>query len=83
MEAEVWDAELLHDFETSVSLILCDFNGISTFVPWELLSTTTELVATFCTECVPPCHSEAKPILHWLAHDHLLGVIVMECHWIL
>ena len=37
MEAEIFDAHLLHELETCVSLLLCDCQSVSTFVPGEFL----------------------------------------------
>ena len=83
MEAIVFDTHLLHELEAGIHLVLGSLYGISIAVPRELLRSATELVATFCTECVPPSHRELQTVLHLLAHDHLFGIVITECHRVL
>ncbi len=75
VETEIFDSELLHDFKTSISLLLCNCHGIA-FVPGELLGAATELVAAFSAKCVPPCHGKLQPILHFLTEHYLLSIVV-------
>ena len=35
------------------------------------------------TQCVPPCHSESQPILHFFTINYLLCIIITECHRVL
>ena len=83
MEAEIRNTQLLHDLEACVSLLLGNSYGIGAVVPREGLGAATELVAAFCAESVPPSHCETQPILHGLAHDHFVLVIVVEGHRVL
>ena len=74
---------LLHDFKAGVCLVLGSFHGVGAVVPRELLRSAAELVATLGAQRVPPSHGELQPILHFLAHDDLLGVVVVESHRVL
>ena len=80
VEAEILDAELLHDFEAGVSLLLGDCHGVLALVPGELLRSSAELVAALGAQCVPPCHGEFQPFLHGLAQHYALSVIVTIRH---
>ena len=83
VEAEVGNAEFLHDFESCIGLVLGTFQCRFSLIPGEGLGTTAELVAAFGTEGVPPCHGKAQPVLHRTAHDHLFCVIIVEGHGVL
>ena len=83
MEAVILDTHLLHEFETGIHLGLGTLHRACGLVPRELLGAHTELVATLGAERMPPRHRETEPILHLAAHNHTLGLIVMECHRVL
>ncbi len=76
MEAEVFDAHLLHEFEACVDFLFCDFYGIVALVPRKFLCAAAELVAALGAKSVPPCHGKLQPIFHFFAEDYLFGVIV-------
>ena len=83
MEAEVLDAEFVHDFKTSVHLVLCTLHGIVCLIPLVGAGLSAKLVSTGTTQCVPPSHGELQPFFHFLAHHDLLGVIIVESHYVL
>ena len=83
VEAEVLNAQFLHDLEASVHLVLGALYGILCLVPLIGASLATELVGRSLAQRVPPCHGELQPIFHLLAHYDLLGVIIVECHRVL
>ena len=83
VEAVIFDTHFLHELESGVHLILGCLYFISITIPGELFGTATELVAAFCAECVPPCHSKLQPVFHFLAHDDFFCIIVAESHWVL
>ncbi len=78
VEAEVLDAQLVHDLEASVHLVLCPLDRIRSLVPLVVSGLATELVTARLTECVPPSHGEFEPILHLLSEDYSLRVIIMK-----
>ncbi len=80
VEAEILDAELLHDFETGVGLGLGTFHGVGRCVPRERLRAAAELVGAFGAKGVPPRHREAEPVLHLLAQYHAFRVVVAVGH---
>ena len=79
MEAEVLDAELLEELEGVVDLgqSLVLRIGILA-VPRALGGAGAERVDQLLVEGVPPCDAEAQPVLHLLAGNNLVGVVVME-----
>ena len=83
VEAVIFDAHFLHELETSIHFILGSLQFIGITVPGEVFRSAAELVATLCTECMPPCHRELQPIFHLLAHDYFFRIVVAECHRIL
>ena len=83
VEAEVGDAQLLHEFESGVGFVLGYLEDVGAFIPREGLGDASELVVAFSAEGVPPCHGESQPVFHGFAHDHFFGVIVMEGHRVL
>ena len=79
MEAEELDTELVHDLETSVHLVLSALYSIVCLVPLVRTSLAAEWVSTCLSQSVPPCHSEAEPLLHCLTHHNLISIIIVEC----
>ena len=61
MEAIILDAHLLHELKAGIYALLSYGKSIGAFSPRERLGAATELVATFCTKGVPPCHGELQP----------------------
>ncbi len=78
VEAVVADAQLLHDFEAGVSLLTGAAVGALALVPLVGTGLAAERVGRSLAQGVPPGHRELEPVLHGLAHDHALGVIIME-----
>ena len=83
MEAEIFDTQFIHDFETSIHLILGALYGAFSLIPFIRTSLSTELVCTCSSECVPPCHGKLQPIFHLFAHHFALRLIIVERHYIL
>ena len=83
VEAVIFDTHFLHEFETGIHFVFCSLHGVVVAIPRELFSTASKLVAAFCTESVPPCHSELQPVFHLFTIDHLLSIVVTECHRVL
>ena len=79
MEAEVLDAELLEELEGVVDLgqSLVLRIGILA-VPRALGGAGAERVDQLLVEGVPPCDAETQPVLHLLAGNDLVGIVVME-----
>ena len=80
MEAEVFDAQLLHYLKSGVHLVLGTLHGIVGLVPLIRAGLSAKLVGRCAAEGMPPCHGKLQPVFHLLSHDHLLGVIVVESH---
>ena len=83
VETVVFDTHFLHEFETCIHFIFCSLYSVSITIPRELFCSATELVATFSTQSMPPCHSKSQPIFHLLTVDNLFSIVVTECHRIL
>ena len=83
VEAEVLDAQLVHDFEACIHLVLGALNGIVGLVPFVAAGLSAKGVTRSLSQRVPPCHSELQPVFHLLAHYHALRLIVVERHYIL
>ena len=83
MEAVVADAQLLHDLEAGVGLGLGAAVGALALVPLVGAGLAAERVAGRLAQGVPPGHRELEPVLHGLAHDHAVRVIIMESKGIL
>ena len=83
METEILDAQLLHDFKTSIHLVLGALQGVLGFVPFIGTGLSAKLVSAGLPQGMPPGYSEFEPVFHLLAHDHAFGIIVMERHHIL
>ena len=83
VEAVVLDAELLHDLEACIHLVLCPFDCSCTLVPREGLGAAAELVCALSAEGVPPGHGELEPVLHLLAGNYLLRIVITECKRVL
>ena len=79
MEAEVFDAELLEELEGVIDLGQGLIHGIGVLaVPRALGGAGAERIDELLIEGVPPSDAEAQPILHLLAGDDLIGVVVVE-----
>ena len=79
MEAEVLDAELLEELEGVVDLgqgLILSIGVLA--VPRTLGGAGAERINQFLVEGVPPSNAEAQPILHLLAGNDLVGIVVME-----
>ena len=64
----IFDAHFLHELETSIHFVLGSLQFIGISVPGEMLRSTAELVATLCTECMPP-----------LSLIHIYTIVAMAC----
>ena len=82
VEAEIFDAELVHDFKACIHLVFGALHGIFCLVPLVAAGGAAKLVAGGIAQCVPPGHGKLQPVFHLLSADLLLGVIVVESHWI-
>ena len=80
VEAVVADTYLLHELEARVHLVLGSLQWLCGGIPGEVLGASAKLVTTLGTQRMPPRHGEAQPVLHLLAHDDLIRVVVAECH---
>ena len=74
VEAVVVDAELFHELECGVCLILCELHGIGCAVGL-VSSAYAEHIRAFCAHGVPVSHTKAEMFAHGLACDHLVGVV--------
>ena len=83
VEAEILDAQFLHDFEAGVGLGTGTAVGALAFVPGIAAGLSAEGVGRCLTQRVPPGHGKLEPLLHGLAHDYAVSVIIMECKRIL
>ena len=79
MEAEVLGAELGEELEGVVDLgqSLVERVGVLA-VPRTVSGAGAERIDELLIEGVPPGDAEAQPILHLLAGDDAVGVVVME-----
>ena len=79
MEAEVLDAELLEELEGVVDLgqgLVLRIGILA--VPRTLGGAGAERIDELLVEGVPPCDAETQPVLHLLAGNDLVGIVVME-----
>ena len=79
MEAEVLDAELLEELEGVVDLgqgLVLRIGILA--VPRTLGGAGAERIDELLVESVPPCDAETQPVLHLLAGNDLVGIVVME-----
>ena len=83
MEAIILDTQLLHDLEAGVRLGLGTAVRALALVPLIAAGLAAEGVAGGLAQGVPPGHGELEPILHLLAADDLLGIVIMESEGVL
>ena len=83
VEAEIADAEFLHDFESGIDLGAGAAIGAFAFVPLIGTGLAAEGISGCLAESMPPCHGEFEPVLHGFAHDDAFCVIIVECERIL
>ena len=84
MEAEVLDAELLEELEGIVNLgqgLILSIGVLA--VPRTLGGTSTKRIDQLLIERVPPSDAEAQPVLHLLAGNNLVGIVIMESQTLL
>ena len=84
MEAEVLDAELLEELEGVVDLgqgLILSIGVLA--VPRTLGGAGAERIDQLLIERVPPSDAETQPILHLLAGNNLVGIVVMESQTLL
>ena len=79
VEAEVLDTKLLEELEGVVDLGQSLILRVGVLaVPRALSGARAERIDQFLVEGVPPCDAEAQPILHLLAGNDLVGIVIME-----
>ena len=78
VEAEVLDAQLLEQLEGVVDLGQSLVHRIGVLVVRAVRGAGAERINQFLVEGVPPSNAEAQPILHLLAGNDLVGIVVME-----
>ena len=83
VEAEVVNAQLVHQLEACIHLVLGPLDGALGLFPLIGAGLTAELVAAGLSQCMPPGHSELQPVLHFLSHHNALGLVVVEGHHVL
>ena len=84
MEAEVLNAELLEELEGVVDLSQSLILSIGVLaVPRTLGGAGAERIDQLLIESVPPSDAETQPILHLLAGNNLVGIVVMESQTLL
>ena len=79
MEAEVFDAKLLEELESVIDLgqgLVLRIGVLAT--PRTLGGAGAERINKLLVEGVPPSNAEAQPILHLLAGDDLVSIVIME-----
>ena len=79
MERVVTYAELLEKFKGNAAAALCVLYAIRAVLPWTLNGAGgTERIAANAPERVPPADCKATPLLHRLAQNNLVRVVVTE-----
>ena len=84
VEAEVLNAELLEELEGVVDLgqgLILSIGVLA--VPRTLGGTSTERIDQLLIEGVPPSDAETQPVLHLLAGNNLVGIVIMESQTLL
>ena len=79
MEAEILRAQLSEEFEGVINLSQGFIHWIRILaIPRTMWSTSTEWINQVLIEGVPPCHTETQPILHLLARNNTICIVVTE-----
>ena len=78
VEAEVLDAQLLEQLEGVVDLGQSLIHRIGVLVVRTMSGTGTERINQLLVHGVPPCNAETQPVLHLLAGNNLVSIVVME-----
>ena len=78
VEAVILDAEFLHELNARIHLCLCMRHRAGLCAERLVRRARAEHIYAHGTEIVPPCHCERKVLLHRLAEDHALRIIVFE-----
>ena len=82
MPAEVWDIQQLKHFKGHVRLYTSALH-IVLWVPRPLKGLATEGVTTLPGEGVPVSHCKTQVLFHSFTHKNLIGIIVVEGHWVI
>ena len=83
VEAEVLNAQFVHNLEAGIHLVLGTLNGISSLVPLVAAGLTAKGVCAGLSQRMPPGHGELQPVFHLLAHHYTLRLIIVESHHVL
>ena len=83
MEAVVFDAHLLHEFEAGINFGFGIAHWVFFFIdsPGLVHGVAAEHVGTGSAEVVPPSHSEWHPFFHWFSKNDAVGIVVLESEW--
>eukprot|EP00958_Prasinococcus_capsulatus_P025910 scaffold4493_cov390-Prasinococcus_capsulatus_cf.AAC.3 len=74
---------LLQELKISTHALISVAERFAPVVPRKATSSYSKGIAAVTTERVPKCHRKAEPLLHRLAKDDLVLVIVPEGVWVL
>ena len=77
VEAEVFDAQLVHELKACQNAVARDLHGI-TAAEGLVLGARAEHVGTLGAQCVPVGHGKFQVILHGASCDDLIGIVVAE-----
>ena len=83
VEAEIVDAQLLHDFKACVHLVLGALQSAVGLVPLVGACLSAKLVTACAAQSVPPRHCELQPVLHFLTCNYFVLVVVVKSHRVL
>ena len=78
VEAVERDAELLHELEGDADALLGHLDRVGAVFPRPHGAAGAERIAAHAAERVPVGDGEAQVLLHRLAFDHLVGVVMPE-----
>ena len=78
VEAEVFDTQLLEQFECIIDRCQSAIHRIGVLVIWTMSGRVPERIHQSLLEGVPPSDAETQPILHFLAGDDTVLIVIME-----
>ncbi len=82
MEAEVFDAELLHKFKACIYFGDGVFHRARDGAKIFVSGARSEHIRTCCAKIVPPSHGKVEMFFHGFAHDDALCIVVFKSKFI-
>ena len=83
VEAVVRDAELFHELESDLDALGGHLHRFGAVFPRPFGAPRAKRIAAHAAEGVPVADGEAQVLLHRLAFDHLIGVVVAKSERVL